>query len=139
MPPESVSAPRTLSTPLRWALQALAGVCVVLGLIGVFVPVLPTIPFLIIAAWAASRSSPRLHGWLLSHPRFGRPLKDWNEAGVVPRRVKWLATAMMAFSAVGMTVVTPAPWVAMVVVLVAAMAAILVWLWRRPERRMPPS
>ena len=115
----------------------LAGVCVVLGLVGVFVPVMPTIPFLIIAAWAASRSSPRLHGWLLSHPRFGPPLKEWNEAGVVPRRVKWFATVMMGFSAGGMAVVTPAPWVVMVVVLVAAMAAILVWLWRRPERRPP--
>jgi hypothetical protein len=129
------SGPRTLSAPARWALQALAGVCLLLGLVGVFLPVMPTVPFLLVAAWAASRSSPRLHRWLLSHPRFGRPLRDWNEAGVVSRPAKWFATAMMGLSGGAMAVVTPARWLALVALAFAGMAAVLVWLWRRPERR----
>ncbi|HZN48312.1 MAG TPA: YbaN family protein [Ramlibacter sp.] len=126
---------RTLSGPVRWLLQALAAVCLVLALVGLVLPVMPTVPFLVVAAWAAARSSPRLHRWLLEHPRFGPSLRDWNEAGIVPRRAKWFCTVMMAGSAVSMPVFIPSRWLALVVLAIACMAAILVWLWRRPETR----
>ena len=135
MEPEAQPAPRGLTTPARLALQALAGVCVLLGLIGIVVPVLPTVPFLLVAAWAASRSSPRLHRWLLSHPRFGRPLREWEEAGVVPRGAKWLATAMIAISGAVMVTIVPTGWRPLVFLGLAVVVAVLVWLWRRPERR----
>jgi hypothetical protein len=131
----SATAPATLSGPARWLLLALAAVCLLLGIVGVFIPVVPTVPFLVVAAWAASRSSPRLHGWLLSHPRFGHLLRDWYEAGVVPRRAKWLATLMMAASGVSMLFITPANFLAGVLVLIVAMVAVGIWLWRRPEQR----
>jgi len=126
---------RTLSGPVRWLLQALAAVRLVLALVGLVLPVMPTVPFLVVAAWAAARSSPRLHRWLLEHPRFGPSLRDWNEAGIVPRRAKWFCTVMMAGSAVSMPVFIPSRWLALVVLAIACMAAILVWLWRRPETR----
>jgi uncharacterized membrane protein YbaN (DUF454 family) len=126
---------RALSGPVRWLLQALAVVCLVLALVGLVLPVLPTVPFLVVAAWAAARSSPRLHRWLLEHPRFGPYLRDWAGAGVVPRRAKWFCTAMMAGSAVSMPVFIPAQWLPLVALAIACMAAILVWLWRRPETR----
>ena len=131
--------PRSLTAPARWLLQALAGLCLLLGLVGVFVPVMPTVPFLIVAAWAASRSSPRLHQWLMEHPRFGRQLREWNEHGIVPRRAKWFTTAMMAISAVSMLVVAPRAWVPFVLTGVAVMALVLWWLWRRPEREPPEA
>jgi uncharacterized membrane protein YbaN (DUF454 family) len=131
----SATTPAALSAPARWLLLALAGVCLLLGIVGVFIPILPTVPFLIVAAWAASRSSPRLHRWLLSHPRFGHLLRDWHEAGVVPRRAKWLATLMMAASGATMLFIVPANFVPGVLLLMAAMVAVAVWLWRRPERR----
>jgi uncharacterized membrane protein YbaN (DUF454 family) len=124
-----------LTGPARWLLQALAAVCLLLGLVGVFVPVMPTVPFLIVAAWAASRSSPRLHHWLMTHPRFGRQLRDWNEYGVVPRRAKWFTTVMMAISAVSMLLVAPRPWLFAVAAGIAGMGVVLWWLWRRPERK----
>lgn len=136
---ELQSGPRGLSAPARWALQALAALCLLLGLIGLVLPVMPTVPFLLVAAWAASRSSPRLHRWLLSHPRFGRPLRDWYDAGVVSRRAKWFATIMMAMSGVGMAVVTPPPWNLLAALAIAAMVAVAVWLWRRPEQRPPEA
>ena len=123
-----------LRAPVRWLLQALAVLCVVLGVIGIFVPVMPTVPFLLVAAWAASRSSPRLHRWLVNHPRFGRQLREWNAHGVVPRRAKWMATGMMACSCLAMLVVAPARWVPAVVAGIACIAAVLAWLWKRPER-----
>jgi uncharacterized membrane protein YbaN (DUF454 family) len=125
----------TLSTPARWLLQALAGVCVLLGVIGIFVPVMPSVPFLVVAGWAASRSSPRMHRWLMAHPRFGHLLRDWYEAGVVPRRAKWITTVMVSCSAIMMLVITPAAWLAGAFALIACMAAVVWWLWRRPERR----
>jgi len=132
---EAQAAPRGLTAPARWALQALAAVCVLLGLIGIVVPVLPTVPFLLVAAWAASRSSPRLHRWLLTHPRFGRPLRDWEEAQVVPRPAKWLATVMIAVSGSVMVYVAPANWRPLALIGLACIGAVLVWLWRRPEHR----
>jgi uncharacterized protein len=124
-----------LSAPARWLLLSLAGLCLLLGVVGIFVPVVPTVPFLIVAAWCASRSSPRLHNWLVSHPHFGGPLRDWNEHGVVPRRAKWFATVMMALSGGSMLFIAPAAWLPAVGVLLAVMAAVLWWLWRRPEQR----
>ncbi len=67
-----------------------------LGLIGAFLPVMPTTIFLILAVWCFSHSSPRLEAWLLDHPRYGRPLRLWREQGAVSRKGK-------AFAAAGMT------------------------------------
>jgi uncharacterized membrane protein YbaN (DUF454 family) len=123
-----------LGAPARWLLLALAALCVVLALIGIFVPVLPTVPFLLLAAWAASRSSPRLHRWLVNHRYFGRPLRDWEAHGVVPRRAKWAATVMMTLSALALVWIAPAQWLPAVAVGAAGMAALAWWLWKRPER-----
>jgi uncharacterized protein len=131
----SAAATTALSAPTRWLLLAIAGLCLVLGVVGIFVPVLPTVPFLILAAWCASRSSPRLHNWLLSHPHFGGPLRAWNEHGIVPRRAKWFATAMMVLSGASFLFIAPPGWLPAVFALWAGMAAVLWWLWRRPEQR----
>jgi uncharacterized membrane protein YbaN (DUF454 family) len=132
------SAPSVgLSAPARWLLMGLAGLCLLLGIVGIFLPVMPTVPFLIVAAWAASRSSPRLHRWLMTHPRFGRQLRDWYEHGVVPRRAKWITSVMMAGSSISMLVIAPELWTPAVLCLIAVMALVLAWLWRRPEHRPP--
>jgi len=131
------AAAPALSAPVRWLLQGLAGLCLLLAVIGLMLPIVPTVPFLVVAAWAAARSSPRLHHWLLNHKRFGPYLRDWNEAGVVPRRAKWFSTAMMGGSAASMPVFIPAEWGLIAVVPAAGMVVVLVWLWRRPEVRPP--
>lgn len=71
---------------------------VALGVAGVFLPLLPTTPFLLVAAWAFARSSPRLENWLVRHPRLGPPLAAWRERGAVPRRAKVIAIAAMSAS-----------------------------------------
>ena len=128
---------RTLSPIARWLLLGLAWVCILLGIVGIVLPVMPTVPFLLVAAWAASRSSPRLHQWLHTHPRFGHLLLDWEEHGVVPRSGKWIATVMMSASAASLLMVAPQKWMLAAIALVAAMAALLYWLWRRPEHNPP--
>jgi uncharacterized membrane protein YbaN (DUF454 family) len=102
-----------------------------LGVIGVFVPGLPTTVFILMAAWAAARSSPRLHEWLWYHPLFGAMLRDWANGGRVGRRAKWSATILMALCAVILFITSPLPWAAALAC--TFMACTLVWLWLRPE------
>lgn len=69
---------------------------VAIGFIGIFVPLLPTIDFLLLALPCFARSSPRLEAWLLGHPRFGPGLRAWRTEGAMPRTAKIAACIGMA-------------------------------------------
>ena len=125
---------RPLSRPLRWAWCALAYASLALGIIGIFVPGLPTTVFVLIAAWAATHGSQRLHDWLLCHPRFGHSIRNWREHGAVSRRGKKMATATMAVCAAITLWCVPLFWVK--VLSISCMAVVCGWLWRRP---LPPE
>ena len=83
-----------------------------LGLLGVLLPILPTTPFLLLAAWCFARSSPRLHGWLLGHRLFGPPIRNWEENGAISRPAKRLAAGSMA-AVFALSVVLGLPWKAL--------------------------
>ncbi len=117
----------------RWAWALLAYASLGLGIVGIVVPGLPTVPFVLLAAFAAARGSRRLHDWLLAHERFGPAIRDWEREGAVSRRAKLLATGMMALSAAVMFLTAPKWWMAAIGS--ATMACVAVWLWRRPEPR----
>lgn len=117
------------SSLLLW--RALAALSLALGLIGMAVPMLPTVPFLILTAWAAGKSSPALERWLLRHPKYGHPIRLWRERGVVSRNAKWLASIGMLVSAIALWI-GAAP-VALRTGTPIIMAAVAVWLWLRPE------
>ena len=132
MPPDSSPPPSALAAPLvRWFYLTLALLFLALGLIGAFLPVLPTTPFILLSAWAAARSSPRLLDWLENHTAFGPMIRDWRRGGVVSRRAKWAATLMMAASAVYLVFAVSSRWA--VLLASASMGLVLLWLWRRPE------
>ena len=76
---------------MRQLYLTLGFACVGLGFVGIFLPVLPTTPFLILAAACFARSSPRFESWLLDHPRFGSGLRAWRERGAIPWLAKMLA------------------------------------------------
>ncbi len=111
--------------------RALAIACVALALLGAVLPVLPTVPFLIVAAWAGSRGWPRLEAWLLEHPKHGPAIRRWRDHGAVPRRAKWFATVMMVASTAALAASAAALWVKLGVP--GLMAVVAVWLWLRPE------
>ena len=79
----------------RWLWGAAGGIALVTGFIGVFLPLLPTTPFVLLAAFCFSRSSPRVERWLLSHPRFGPMIQNWRAHRAIPLRAKKLAWVMM--------------------------------------------
>lgn len=114
---------------LLW--RVLAIVNIVLAVLGMLLPVMPTVPFLIVAAWAGGRGWPRLESWLLEHPRYGHQIRRWREQGAVPRRAKWGASAMMLVSIAVLAFAPVAPWVKFAVP--AMMAIVAVWLWTRPD------
>lgn len=82
----------------RYAYLALAYGCVGCGALGVFLPLLPTTPFLLVAAWAATRSSPRLRWWLYRHPRYGPSIRAWQRHRVIPARAKAVACGLLLLS-----------------------------------------
>lgn len=118
--------------PVRWMLLLLALLSLALAVVGIFVPVLPTVPFVLLAAWAATRSSPRLEQSLLRHRSFGPMIRDWQRSGVVGRPAKRAATVAMALSALVIVWVVGNRWVAAAAI--TCMGVVLLWLWRRPEQ-----
>lgn len=104
---------------------------VALGAIGVLLPVMPTVPFLLLATYAFARSSDRLHRWILDHRIYGPPIRDWQAHGRIARRVKVIACLSMA---VGFTV---AVGLALPPLLLAVQGVILLsvsaYLITRPE------
>lgn len=68
------------------------------GIAGVFLPLLPATPFLLVAVWAAPKGSQRVHDWIYAQPQFARLINDWHDQGAVPLSAKWLATVMMIVS-----------------------------------------
>lgn len=95
-----------------------------------FLPLLPTVPFLLLAAFCFARSSERLHLWLLAHPRLGEPIRDWQERGAVGRRAKWLATASIAVTFGVSVALGLAVWVLAVQALV--LLGVALFIWTRP-------
>ncbi|WP_413580762.1 YbaN family protein [Bdellovibrio sp. HCB288] len=92
--------PEVIKNPaLRTAVYLLGVVSLILGVIGAFLPILPTTPFVILSAFCFVRSSPKAHGWLYNQPLFGKALSDWDQHRAISRRAKILAVSMMALSA----------------------------------------
>ncbi|RKE86108.1 YbaN family protein [Rhizobium sp. AG855] len=83
---------------MRLLTLAAAWLLVAIGVVGVFLPILPTTPFIILAAALFARSSPRFERWLLDHPRYGQPLTDWRREGAISRRAKIASVSLMSMS-----------------------------------------
>jgi len=115
---------------LIWA--AFGYLALALGAIGIVTPFLPTVPFLLLAAFCFARSSERLHRWLLSHQTFGPPVRDWQRSGSIGRRAKWLATGSLV-AGIGISLALGLGWGALL-----AQALVLsctgLFIWTRPDK-----
>lgn len=108
----------------------------VLGIIGAFLPVLPTTPFLLLAAYFYSKSSDRIHNWLMNHKQFGPSLRDWHHHGVISLKAKWIATVML-----GLVIVWRIPTldIALAIRIFACtvLVGVLIFIWSRPSKANP--
>lgn len=82
-------------------------ICVVLGFIGALLPIMPTTPFLILAAYLFSKSSPRFHTWLLNLPKFGPVIAQWEETKTIKKEVKIMAIGLLSVSMLGTLIFVP--------------------------------
>lgn len=114
---------------ILWRSIAIASL--VLAGVGLVLPVLPTVPFLIVAAWAGSKGWLRLERWLLHHPLYGPIIQRWRNNRAIPRKAKKLAVVMMSVSALLIVLSPVAEWIKLVVPL--AMLVIATWLWQHPD------
>lgn len=101
-----------------------------LGVLGVALPLLPTVPFILLAAFCFARSSDRLHDWLVGHPTFGPPIRDWRENGSVSLRGKKMATISVA-AVFGLSIAMDVrPMI--LAIQAATLCAVMLFLWTRP-------
>jgi uncharacterized protein len=123
---------RVLLTPIKRILLIIAGVLsLVLGVIGAFVPLLPTVPLVLLAAYCFGRSSERLHQWLLHHRYFG-PIIDSFQAGKgIPKRVKYRTIAIIWLSMGFSCWMVAKLWLC--VMLVCIGLAVSIYLLRLPD------
>ena len=103
---------------------------VALGGIGIILPLLPTVPFMILAAFCFANSSPRLESWLVEHHVFGDHIRNWRNRRAISRRGKWVATVAFAASSIIALLFVKLPWN-----LVPIAAALIggSWIWTRNE------
>ncbi|WP_367394800.1 YbaN family protein [Cupriavidus sp. Agwp_2] len=118
---------------LRAVWVLLGGLSLLLGVIGIFLPVLPTTPFVLLAAACFARGSQRFHGWLMEHPRFGPLVSDWQRYRSIPFKAKCLALSMMWVS-MGTTAWLLRGRPVASAALLACAVGVSVWMIRLPTR-----
>ena len=120
---------------MSWALRHLWTVggmlSFAIGAVGVLLPLLPTVPFMLLAAFCFARGSQTFHRWLIAHPRFGPPIRDWQAYGAISRPAKRAAVAAIALAFLA-ALLMGAPAAALVVQ-VAVLACVLAFILTRPD------
>ena len=112
-----------------WA--ALGLICVGVALVGVVLPLLPTVPFLLLAAFFFARSSSRLHNWLITHNTFGPMIVDWQTSGAIRPGAKKAATVSIA-AVFGLSVLLSLPSHVLIIQAVV-LGCVMIFIWTRPN------
>lgn len=120
---------KVLLNGLLWLLGAIS---LVLGIVGMMLPVLPTTPFILLTAACWAKASPRFHLWLRQHPRFGKIVQNWDDKRAIPRKAKYLSWSMMSLSSLWLFWRFPERWY------IGAVTAIIclcvgIWMSRLPD------
>lgn len=142
MPPEDYSAEvRRHGSPVVRVLLVVAGTaCVGLGVLGLFLPVLPTTPFLLLAAACYARASRRFYNWLLNNRTFGPTIREWRRYRSIPYRTKLTAIVLMSLTLTSSIVFfVHNPYLQAALAILGG--ALAVWMYRIPSRdrpRLPP-
>jgi len=114
-------------------LKLIGGISLALGVIGMFLPLLPSTCFIIMSTWAFSKSSPKFHHWLYYQSPFSKSIQDWQQHRMVPRKAKIIATLSLLTSFVITALMIPNP--ILLLVLAAGMSALLVFLITRDDEK----
>ncbi|MDP2821240.1 MAG: YbaN family protein [Sulfuritalea sp.] len=128
--PESELHP---SMPVRVVLWVVGSLALLLGIIGIFLPGLPTTPFVLLAAACYARASEPFYRWLIANPTFGPLIIEWRRHHSIPYRIKVIAITLMGLTiCASIWTLSAMPWLQ--VLLAAIGLSTSVWLWRIPSR-----
>ncbi len=109
----------------------IAGSALGLGTLGIFLPLLPTVPFYLLAAFGFSKSSTKMHSWVLNHKVFGPDIQSWNKNRIIHRRAKLMASAGMVGSFIlAVLLGVPLKYIAIQVVCLTLVA---IFIWKQKE------
>ena len=114
----------------RWCLMVMGWLAFVTGLVGIVLPLLPTTPFMLLAAALFARSSPRFYHWLLTHPWFGPPIADWQRYRGIRQHTRKRAIILILISFSISLLVVPPLWVKGLLLVI--MGGLITWLMRLP-------
>ncbi|MCQ8226852.1 DUF454 family protein [Pantoea trifolii] len=124
----------------RILLLSLGWLAIVLGTLGIVLPLLPTTPFVLLAAWCFARSSPRFHDWLLWKSPFGRYIRHWQQHRAMPPGAKMRAMLLIVITFSISIYLVNLLWVR--ILLGAMLCMLLLYMWRIPvvaEDISPPQ
>jgi len=116
----------------KLAMFSLAWISLALGVLGIFLPLLPTTPFVLVAAYGFSKSSDRFHQWLLNHRIFGRLVRDWESSGVIRLNAKILATVSIvvmlsiSFYFIQLSLMPT-------IMILLSVSCVMLFIWTRPS------
>jgi uncharacterized protein len=105
-------------------------VALALGIIGIALPIMPTVPFLLLAAFCFARSNPAWEQRLLDHPKYGPPLREWRERRAISRKAKVAAIAAMSVGGMVTWFTLGWPWVGISLAILIIAGS---WIWTRNE------
>lgn len=126
----------------RIVLLTLGWLAIVLGILGIVLPLLPTTPFMLLAAWCFARSSPRFHHWLLWQSPFGRYIRHWQQHRGMPPGAKSRAMILIVVTFAISLWLVPLWWVRILLLIILCL--LLLFMWRMPvvaetaDERLPP-
>lgn len=124
------------SPAVRLLFVGLGTLFVLLGIAGALLPVLPTTPFMLLAAACYARASSRFYNWLLNNPAFGPTILEWRRHRSIPWRVKLTAIALMAVT-LGISIVFFVPWPELQAALAVFGLLLATYMYRIPSRDRP--
>ncbi len=102
-----------------------------IALIGIILPLVPTVPLLLLAAFFFARSSERLHHWLLSHPTFGPPIVDWQSQGAIrPNGKRWATVSILLVFGISLALGLR-PFI--LIIQGITLSCVLLFIWTRPN------
>jgi len=116
----------------RYVFLILAFVCLFFGILGILLPLLPTTPFVLLAAFLFSKSSPAIHKKFLNNKIAGPIIKDWEQKGVINKRTKWIATITMLVL-VSYPLIFKIEEVIIQTTIVLVVVSVLTFIWSRPS------
>ena len=134
--PEAISASKIQESKFKRILYFTAGtICLILGIIGIFFPILPTTPFLLLTAGCYARSSEKAYNWLLNNRLFGQYIRNYKEGKGMPLKIKIFTISMLWITIIISIVIMSLIWVKVLLLIIAIAVTTHIVLIRPKERK----